>query len=539
MLILLTTLVSSLQISYGNSVPIPKLIEIGLFFSNSAKSTVTLQSSTGFQLGQYTGDSFNSLITFLDINDITLRKDNYYINNNGIYVEYTGSTNSIPSNLAIQGPYHVQIGGAYQNAEEANGAIAVITGIEEKPYIVYEDGWKVFVGLYLNEAIAQEKAAAYMQQLNQETSVIQPSANRVQAINKQGIPIFMYDSQQSLYFEAFSDKGALALITIEGTRFRGGVTAKRAANSDMTIINKLPLEEYLYGVVPKEMPSSWPLEALKAQAVAARGFAVTTLNKYRSLGFDLCNTTSSQVYGGYNIEVASSNRAVDETKGKIITHNGKPVVPYYHSNSGGQTENSENIWSGVLAHIRGVKDGFSLGVPTATWNKVIATSELKSILEKEQIQIGEVLDVKVTSVSENGRVLTLIVYGTQGQEIMNKERSRRLFGLRSTWFTVAPSSEGLITARGAEDNSITNINLQGKEVMTASGIKKITNTSNIAIYNGTSYKNVAAKPDAFVFDGRGFGHGLGMSQHGARKMAESNYTYEQILKYYYMGIKVE
>ena len=539
MLILLTTLVSSLQISYGNSVQIPKLVEIGLFFSNSAKSTVTLQSSTGFQLGQYTGDSFNSLTTFLDVNDLTLRKDSYYLNNNGTFVEYTGSTNNIPSNLNLQGPYHLQIGAAYQNSEEAKVAIAAITGIEEKPYVVLENGWKIFVGLYLNEAIAQEKAAAYKQQLNLETIVVPPSANRVQAINKQGIPIFMYDSQQNIYFEAFSDKGALALITIEGTRFRGGVTAKRATNSDMTIINKLPLEEYLYGVVPKEMPSSWPLEALKAQAVAARGFAVTTLNKYRSLGFDLCNTTSSQVYGGYNIEVASTNRAVDETKGKIITHNGKAVVPYYHSNSGGHTENSENIWSGVLAHIRGVKDDFSLGVPTTTWNKVITTSELKAILEKEQIQIGEVLDVKVTSVSENGRVLTLIVYGTHGQEIMNKERSRRLFELRSTWFTVTPSSESLVAARGAEDNSTTNVNLQGKEVMTPSGIKKIANTSNIAIYNGTSYKSIDAKPNAFVFDGKGYGHGLGMSQHGARKMAESNYTYEQILMYYYTGIKVE
>ena len=539
MLILLTTMVSSLQISYGNSAQIPNAIEIGLFFSSSAKSTVSLKSTTGFNVGEYSGEIFNNLVTFTDANEIILRKDGYYLNNNGAYVEYTGNTSSIPSNLTVEGPFHVQIGTSHQTVDDARNVINTIGGIEETAYIVYENGWKIFVGLYLNETIAQEKAAVYQQQFSLETKAIQPSANRVQVLNKQGTPIFMYDSQQNIYFEAFNDKGSLALVTIEGTRFRGAVTAKRITNSDMTIINKLPLEDYLYGVVPREMPTSWPLEALKAQAVAARGFAVTTLNKNRSLGFDLCNTVNSQVYGGYDVEAASSNRAIDETKGKLATHNGKPITPYYHSNSGGHTENSENIWANILPYIRGVKDEFSLGVPTAIWNAVITDSEIKSLMEKQSIFIGDVLDIKITSVSENGRVLELIVYGTEGQEIMSKEKSRRVFGLRSTWFTVTPNSESLVAVKNTENNNTTNINLQGKMVISATGTKKINNISNIAIYNGKSYKSIDAKPNSFVFDGKGFGHGLGMSQHGARKMAELNYTYDQILTHYYTGTKVE
>ncbi len=537
-LILVTAMVSSLLISYGSTVQIPKNIEIGLFFNSSAKSTATLQSANGFSIGQYQGDSFISLFTITDSNELILRKDSFYINNNGVYVEYTGSTDNIPSNLNLQGPYHVQLGGAYSNADEAKNAMAAINGLEDAPYLVYENGWRVFVGLYLNEAIAQEKAEAYKQQLNQEAAVIAPSANRVQVINKQRAPVFMFDSQQEVYFEAFNDKGALALITIEGTRFRGGATALRSAGSDMTIKNKLPLEEYLYGVVPKEMPTSWPLEALKAQAVAARGFAITSLNKYRALGFNLCNTVNSQVYGGYDVEAASTNKAVDETKGKLVTYNGQPITPYYHSNSGGQTENSESIWSDALPYLRGVKDEYSLGVPTATWTAVLTAEEIKALLEKDQVNIGDILDIKVTSVSGNGRVLTLVVYGTQGEETMTKERSRRVFGLRSTWFTAAPNSDSLVTVRGSEAD-ITSINLQGKTVISASGTKKLGDISNIAIYNGTSYKSIASKPNEFVFDGKGFGHGLGMSQYGAKKMAESNQSFEQILMHYYTGTKVE
>lgn len=538
-LILVTAMVSSLLISYGSTVQIPKNIEIGLFFNSSAKSTATLLSATGFNIGQYQGDAFTSLFTLTDSTELILRKDSFYINNNGVFVEYTGSTENIPSNLNLQGPYHVQLGGTYSNVDEAKGAMAVLTGLEDTPYLVYENGWRIFVGLYLNEAIAQEKAAAYKLQLNQEAVVIAPSASRVQAINKQGTPVFMFDSQQEVYFEAFSDKGALALITIEGTRFRGGATAKRSTGSDMTIINKLPLEEYLYGVVPREMPTSWHIEALKAQAVAARGFAVTSLNKYKTLGFNLCNTVNSQVYGGYDVESASTNRAVDETKGKLVTYNGQPITPYYHSNSGGQTENSENIWSDALPYLRGVKDEYSLGVSTATWTAVLTGEEIKALLAKEQIDVGDILDIKVTSVSANGRVLNLVVYGTRGEEAMAKERSRRIFGLRSTWFTVAPNSESLVAVRGSEADSITSLNLQGKTVISASGTKKLDNISNIAIYNGKSYKSIVSKPGEFVFDGKGFGHGLGMSQYGAKKMAELNHSYEQILMHYYTGTKVE
>ncbi len=167
-------------------------------------------------------------------------------------------------------------------------------------------------------------------------------------------------------------------------KYRGAATALRQNNSNLTIVNLLPTEKYLYGVVPREMPHSWPEEALKAQAVAARGFAVASINKYIDHGFNLCNTVNSQVYGGYEAEQSRTNRAVDLTRGQVITYNGHLAIPYYHSSSGGHTEDSENIWTNAVPYIRGVQDEYSLNSPHKEWEKALKKSEIESILRKKQ-----------------------------------------------------------------------------------------------------------------------------------------------------------
>ncbi len=535
--------------SYDNTT-IPNYIEIGLFFDKTAKSTLLIESTTGFEVGTFQNDDFVNLFN-LDENKILLRKDTYYIGQGFEFNEYTGSTNNGLNSSNIQGPYHVQVGEDFKSYTEANRFLNSINNMDLEGYLSYEDEWKVFVGLYLNEASAKEAANEIKTNSRYEVKVIDPSPTRVQVINEKGDPIFAYDSASDVYFLGQVNAEKIPLVNVAGTTYRGGITAKRLSNSDMTIVNKLLLEEYLYGVVPAEMPALWPLEALKAQAVAARQFALTNFNKYRHFDFNLCATINSQVYKGYSGEHMNTNKAVDETESKVITHNEKLVQAYYHSNSGGYTEDSENIWTNPLPYLRGVKDDFSLDTPNSTWSVVFTKDEIKNQLAKHNIFIGDILDMEVLSRSNNGRVLSLVIYGTEGQEVMTKDKSRAVFGLRSTYYFINSnngiSTDTKVVAINGSGSSGEEIGLNNKKVITANGVYGIENIQDISIFNGEEYRNINEKDaqstltdsDNFVIEGKGFGHGVGMSQYGAKKMAELGYKYDEILTHYYTGVKVE
>ncbi|WP_243141144.1 SpoIID/LytB domain-containing protein [Alkaliphilus pronyensis] len=540
LIVLIITCIVSLPIvtTYANEKPIlPKYIEIGLYFGSSAKSVVHLKSSAGFIGGIYKDDIFQNMLTLIDFEEIILRKDSYYIESEGNFVEYTGNIKETGS-LNIQGPYHIQVGDPFESAIEAQTFLEALE-IPEDLYLAYEAGeWKVFAGFYIDEATAKEKADQVKNTIGINSYVITPSKDRVQVLDGDGNGIFVFNSKDEVYIQAFHDKGEEPLINLEGRNFRGAITAKRMVENDMAIVNRLLLEEYLYGVVPKEMSPSWPLEALKAQAVAARGFAITSMTKFQDKGFNLCNTVNSQVYGGYDIEHPNTSRAVDETKGKIITHNGVPITPFYHSNSGGRTENSENIWSSSLEYIRGKEDEYSLDAPNSSWSVVLNKAEIENILIKNQIDVGKLIDIKIIEASPNGRVLEMLVQGTKGEEILKKQKSRFVFGLRSSCFTIQNGGETDAIAMQASSTP-QSVNLQGINVITSTGVKKLNSTTNINIYNGKSYNSKKIDKDIFIFNGQGFGHGLGMSQYGAKRMAEMNYTYEDILSFYYTNIKVE
>ncbi|HZX21469.1 MAG TPA: SpoIID/LytB domain-containing protein, partial [Clostridia bacterium] len=393
-----------------------------------------------------------------------------------------------------------------------------------------------------------------------ETSIVKPSGTRVQVTDEKGSIIFMYDSFYEVYFIGKDKGNSVPLVSVEGVSYRGGITAKRLSNSDMTIINKLPLEEYLYGVIPAEMPASWPKEALKAQAIAARGFAITNSNKYKQFDFNLCTTTSSQVYKGYSGEHPNTNRAVDETRDIVITCDGRLIEPYYHSDSGGCTEDSENIWLNRLSYIRGIEDDFSLDTPYSAWSVSFTKHEIKDCLANNNIFIGDILDIKTTSVSDNGRVLSLTIYGTEGETTLEREKSRFVFGLKSNQFAVNSDNGDNDDIGGNKDymelavldgtgSKLRSIDLDDKYVINNNGIYRIKNIGEILIYSGIQYKTVSrgesirrpniTPSNVFIFDGKGYGHGLGMSQYGARKMAELGYKYDEILTHYYTGVEVE
>ncbi|WP_432199324.1 SpoIID/LytB domain-containing protein [Anoxybacillus gonensis] len=311
------------------------------------------------------------------------------------------------------------------------------------------------------------------------------------------------------------------------------------------LFNTLDMEDYLKGVVPGEMPSSWHKEALKAQAVAARSYAYAQLKKSSFLQM----TVASQVYGGKSKEQATSTAAVNETAGVYATYQNEPIAAYFHSSSGGNTENSENVWSGAVPYIRSVSDPYDRHAsnPHYGWNGKVATNVVSS---KFKLTNEQVVSLRVTQKTSAGSVqqMEATVYNPDtGQKrtvqarpsfVSSPDAFRSFFGvsLKSIAFDVKGNANVKVKLADGSEQTVDHI--VGYTLQTNSGQTIISNgNASIRTENETIYYPTA--PTEFTFTGNGWGHRLGMSQWGARSMAEKGFTYDQILKYYYKGIEVK
>lgn len=257
----------------------------------------------------------------------------------------------------------------------------------------------------------------------------------------------------------------------------------------LTAINYVDLEHYLYSVVGGEMPPSWPMEALKSQAVAARSYALYHREKTADRIYDLGDTTAWQVYRGIEDEYLSTQRAVNETAGQVLTHDGQIIQAVFHSSSGGHTENVEDIWLQPLPYLRGVPD-FDFQAPVFEWTKIVSAEQIKNAIP----DIGNILSLIAEQTTPQGRIVSMNVIGDKGEKKMTGKQLRKALDLRSTLFTVSPQPD---TADKAD-----------------------------------------SAPVSFAIKGRGFGHGLGMSQYGANGLARRGYNYQQILQHYYTDTSV-
>lgn len=284
-----------------------------------------------------------------------------------------------------------------------------------------------------------------------------------------------------------SIRPARGRIWINGKEYRGFVSLKRDRGGKITVINVIDIESYLYSVIGKEMSPSWNIEALKAQAVCARTFSIKNLGKYEKQGFDLCPTQASQVYGGVATEGAATIRAVNETMFEIIRYKGKPCEVFYFSSDGGVTESVENVWGTPFPHLKSVEDPFEKPSEATryTWEKTFTAEEIQTILVGKGINIGQLLDVKVTETAPSGRATELTFYGSAGEHIVKREKTRTTLSLYSQKYTVEKKEDG-----------------------------------------------------TYLFSGGGWGHAVGMSQWGAKAMADSGYNYKQILNHYFTDVEI-
>jgi len=324
--------------------------------------------------------------------------------------------------------------------------------------------------------------------------------------------------------------------------YKGEIELSATKNNKIQIINITDIEDYIKGVVPNEMPVNFGLETLKAQAISARGYAYRD-SSLKNPNYDVCDTTGSQVFNGYNSYDAISNKAVEQTMGQFALYNGNIILSLYSSTAGGYTENYENVFSQngtvtkfpaePIPYLKGVPDidfgrdlsdernakvfyetkpeSYDINSPKYRWEYTWNIRDLENILAKNLIKFsssefvrphiknradfGTILNIDVPKRGVSGKAMYVRITTTKATFLIAKEiMIRRIFEYDNKWL---PSA-----------NIVFSRLFDGKEL------------------------------SGFKVTGGGFGHGVGLSQYGAAGMAKKGFTYDKILKHYYSGISI-
>ncbi|MDZ8055534.1 MAG: SpoIID/LytB domain-containing protein [Aulosira sp. ZfuVER01] len=265
-----------------------------------------------------------------------------------------------------------------------------------------------------------------------------------------------------------------------GDRWYRGRTLVVPTDKGLTAVNWVDTEEYLYSVIGGEMDAQWPQEALKAQAIAARTYALYERERQRSNPiYDLGDSPDRwQIYKGVSSESPTTYAAVDATAGQVLTYNNKIILSVFHACSGGHTENVEDVWGSKEPYLRAVQD-YDQNVKECNWVKTFSPAEISSRISG----VGNVTDIIPEARSPFQSVKVLKIIGDRGTKELQGEDVRTTLRLKSTRFNVSKGADG-----------------------------------------------------SFVLQGLGYGHAIGMSQWGAYNLAQRGANYLQILGHYYQGV---
>jgi len=269
-------------------------------------------------------------------------------------------------------------------------------------------------------------------------------------------------------------------LLVNGTHYPGKIEVWRDAAA-MYLINELPLEDYVGSVVSAEVGPNWDVEALKAQAVIARTYVLYQKNANSAQKYDVTSSVLHQVYKG-SVEDARVSYAVMQTEGEVLTYDGKLIEAFYHSTCGGRTEDSEEVFGKKYPYLRPVESTCDIS-PYSTWERKIPVDELERALDLRDIR-----KIKILSYTKTKRVRTLAVVHKTGTLTVKATDLRKLLG-----WTRLPS---------------------------------------------TNFKLTRDKAD-FVFEGKGYGHGVGLCQWGALELAREGKNYRDILAFFYPGTTIE
>jgi stage II sporulation protein D len=281
-------------------------------------------------------------------------------------------------------------------------------------------------------------------------------------------------------------------LTVNKRAYRGYFLLKPTGGGGVHVIEEVGLEDYLYGVLPREVGADWPIESLKAQAVVSRTYVLANIRRATGKGYDVTNDVYSQVYGGLKDEHPETNEAVRATRNEIlIDPEGQPVLTFFHSSCGGRTDNAHLVWQELKNppdYLDGVKDPYCREDPFNHWTYQISAENLQRRLRRKGYRVGLPTKISAARTSPSGRTSVFLVESSRGRMQIPGNSFRLAIGpeqLRSTFLT-----------------------------------------------------EMKRKGKSFYFEGQGWGHGVGMCQWGARGRAQEGHSYTKIIEAYYPGVRL-
>ena len=552
-----------------------EMVRVGLAYGSGALVNANLENNTGYGSGYRMG-YFDDDLDFVELartdedeTQITMVKtQNTWVNG----TSYSNSDNGGD----VIGCYHVLVESGYRSYEQA----AADAQEYRDGFVAWIDGdYQVRAGSYTSRQEAEDAA----QSLGGTVAGTSSYAVNVTRTGTAEI-LFQFDGGDALALGVMPDvTGADAVRTwFKGYRYYGGFRYERISGGDLTVVNIVDLETYIKGVVPYEMSSSWPLEALKVQAVCARSYAYINIHsgKHTSYHFDVCNTTDCQAYYGAGTNSSSyqaterTDQAVDETAGEYAWYDGQVIEAFYSSSHGGASESVYNVWGTSLEqypYLCGVEDPYEADMASknsySSWTVSYTSSELAQRLENYDYDASSGIESLTLTYSDLGNVIQVRVnYRDGGSDTIRPSSMRSVFGISSIRFTVngqaassgsgtTSGSGGGLTANGSTSldsqgtytvisgsGSLSQAGLDGLYAISGSG--SITSVEDAASGGGSgtdtpSGTQVTVSGSSYTFQGSGNGHQLGLSQYGAWAMAERGFTYEEIIEFYYPGTYVQ
>lgn len=436
----------------------------------------------------------------------------------------------------ISGTYTVKpVTGTYYNTDkyfstyaEANKGLGEYTGFSCIPALT-DKGWTIYVrtdGKKLNNA-----------------SVIN-TGNYCVGFAVDGNYKFIADGSSPIRVNSKD-----GVIGVGSGNYRDEIEIYRKENT-LTAINIIDEEKYLYGVINSEMPSSWSKEAQKAQAVAARTYLERNKGKHNI--YDVCDGVHCQDYNGTSKETEQGIAAVNETKGLCIYYDNSPIDAVYFSSDGGATFDGADVWGNDTPYLKGKADIYEKEYKE--WERKFTYSELTNMCAARGYNIGNVITVSA-QYNENGLVKSLTFNGSQGQKTITNDEIRTAFSstnggsLFSRNFIVisgeqvnnSGNSVYIIDSKGVAKEADNNVHAQNKDgrkgplgssfvIESSNGSQKLNSGEN---------STAVGTPGTITFIGKGNGHNAGMSQYGAKGMAEAGYSFTDILKFYYTGVEIK
>ncbi len=451
-------------------------VRVGLFYNysstrNTALTYANLENKvgSGYQFGYYDSSRAFHALGSTDVTTLTM---------------VPNVNTAVPGGTV--GCYNIQLPNAYADFDTAKAAASQ-----------YADGFPAYInGAYyamIGNYQSTAEANTAMSGLGVSGNIFTGSS-RCAAVTKTNSTkiLFEFDcgTSANLAVHPVNNSGK-AVTWFKGYAYYGDFEYFRYANDKLTVTNILNVEDYVKGVIPYEMSASWPVEALKAQALCARSYFASSVGRFSMYGFDVTNDDLSQVYHGTNLANAATDSAVDATAGEYVTYNGSICSTFYFSSDGGGTEDCENIFTNSLPYLRGVLDPFENDVPQSlnsrkSWSYEFTGAQLSAKLAAYGYTGGDIVSV-TPEYSDTNNVIRMTFSDAGGNtKVLTKQSNYSVLGLPSIHYTVAQSPAG-----------------------------------------------------TFVITGGGWGHNVGMSQFGAYSMA-LNYglNYRQIVRYYFTGVSI-